>query len=140
MSYYEDGYYSSDSDTDPLKELTLEDFMNNIETEQVLEDEFFEKFKKTMENIIEGFYCEEVDYVTENYMDVFDKDYNKKKAYDFLLTIYPFITKNYDITIFEKFPCLANPILKKKEEKEEIKQSAPAVFESKTYDWSAKKI
>ena len=140
MSYYEDGNDSSDSDNDPIKNLGIEDFVKHPETAGVLEDEFFENFKEDLEKRIEEFYCEEVDYVTTNYLDVFDKDFEKKNSYDFFLTIYNLITKDYDISIFQKFPNLARPLWVKNKDKTEKKQSVPTTFDSKKFDWNAKKI
>ena len=67
------------------------------------------------------------------------KIFIKKKAYDFFLTIYPFIGKSYDFSIFDKFPFLSNYLNVKDEEEEEIKETKK-IINSKIYDWNAKKI
>ena len=92
-NYSSEEEYKSDSDI--IKEFTIEDFLNNPETENILETNFFEKVK-------------EVEYANESFMNIFDKDKDGKMSYDFFLTIYPFIAKSYDVSIFEKFPFLAN--------------------------------
>ena len=126
------------SETDLIDEYTIDDYLSNPETEAVLESDFFEKVKKNMSENIENFYKGEVEYSTENFMNIFNKDLDSKNSYDFFLTIYPFIVKNYDISIFDKFPFLAKPLSVNKEE-EEITKKEKVVFESKTYDWANKK-
>jgi len=139
MSNYEDNFYSSDSDQDSIKELVLDDFLNNPETENILEEHFFELFKNKMSNKMENFYKEEVEFATNNYMDILDKDFEIKNSYDFFLTIYPFIDKQYDISIFEKFPILASPLFIKKDEKKTTKKENKDIVNSKKYDWGTKK-
>lgn len=129
----------SEEEIDPIKELKYEDFVSHPDTLAILEDEFFEKFKNTMDVPIESYYKDEVDYATGNFMDIFHKDFNKKESYDFLLTIYPFINKNYDISIFDRFPSLAKPLFIKKEEKIEKKENTIILVNSKKYDWNTKK-
>ena len=92
-----------------------------------------------MEFPLESYYKNEVDYSTENFMEIFDKDFNKKNSYDFFLTIYPFISKNYDISIFNKFPSLAKPLFITKEEKIEVNKKGKTIIDSKKYDWDTKK-
>ena len=71
----------SEEEVDPISELTYEDFVSHPDTLAILEDEFFEKFKNTMDVPIELYYKDEVDYATENFMDIFHNDFNKKKSY-----------------------------------------------------------
>jgi hypothetical protein len=129
----------SDEEVDPIDELIYEDYVGHPETLAILEDEFFENFKKIMEEPIEHFYNSHVDYATENFMQIFDKDFNKKNCYDFFLTIYPLINKNYDISVFDKFPFLAKPLLITSDETENKKEKPKLIVESKKYDWGAKK-
>ena len=129
----------SEEEVDPISELTYEDFVSHPDTLAILEDEFFEKFKNTMDVPIESYYKHEVDYATENFMDIFHNDFNKKKSYEFLLSIYPFINKNYDISIFNRFPSLAKPLFITREDKEEKKKNKITLVNSKKYDWNTKK-
>lgn len=129
----------SDEEVDPISELTYEDFIGHPETLAVLEDRFFENFKRTMEFPVESYYKNEVDYSTENFMEIFHNDFNKRNSYDFFLTIYPFISKNYDISIFDKFPFLAKPLFIKNEDKLETKKKGKTIIDSKKYDWDTKK-
>ena len=122
------------SETDLIDEYTIDDYLNNPETEYILESEFFENVKKNMSENIENFYKREVEYSTENFMNIFNKDLDAKNSYDFFLTIYPFIAKNYDISIFDNFPFLAKSLIVNKEEETNIKKEK-VVFESKKYDW-----
>ena len=62
------------------------------------------------------------------------KDRDGKMSYDFFLTLYPFISKSYDISIFEKFPYLAKPLFIKNDKKREEKKNK-VVFKSKIHDW-----
>jgi hypothetical protein len=130
----------SEEEVDPFSELTYEDYIGHPETLAILEDDFFENFKKTMEEPIEHFYNSEVEDAIANFMQIFDKDFNKRNCYDFFLTIYPFISKNYDMSIFDKFPFLAKSLLITGEENEIKKEKPKIIIESKKYDWDAKKI
>ena len=135
MSDYSDMETENESDV----EITLEDYLNHPETNSILEDEHFEMLKDTMCDKIENFYKNEVNYAEMHFMKIFNKDYDSKMSYDFFLTIYPFISKNYDISIFERFPNLAKCLTVKKDE-ETVQTKDPVVFESKIYDWGEKKI
>ena len=55
-------------------------------------------------------------------------------------SIYPFISKNYDMSIFDKFPFLAKSLLITGEENEIKKEKPKIIIDSKKYDWDAKKI
>jgi hypothetical protein len=135
---YLDEYNESQSDNED--NYTPEDYLNNEYTRGILEDEHFEKFKSNMVDTIEDFYNEQVHTATIDYMDMFDKDFHKKKAYDFFLTIYPFIVKSYDFSIFDKFPFLSNYLNVKDDEEEEQIKEPKKIINSKIYDWNAKKI
>lgn len=130
--------YSSDeeykSESDVIKELTVEDYLKHPETENILESEFFEKVKENISEKVELFYKEEVEYANESFMNVFNKDRDGKMSYDFFLTLYPFISKSYDISIFEKFPYLAKPLFIKNDKIREEKKNK-VVFKSKIHDW-----
>jgi len=123
----------SDSESD--NEITVEDYLSHPETKSILEDEHFEMIKRKMSDKIEEFYKDEVNYTEIHFMNIFNKDYDSKMSYDFFLTIYPFITKNYDISIFEQFPSLAKCLIIKKDE-EKVEKKKPVSFDSKTYDWN----
>lgn len=137
MDYLDD---YSDSDTEGVEVFTPDDYLNNIHTSRILEEEHFEKFKVQMADIIEEFYNNKVYESTIDYMDIFDKDFHKKKSYDFFLTIYPFIVKSYDFSIFDKQPYLQDYLIKKKG-KEKIVEAPKekVIIQSKKYDWNAKK-
>ena len=63
-----------------------------------------------------------------------------KKSYDFFLTIYPFIVKSYDFSIFDKQPSLQDYLIKKKDEDQIIEAPKEKVLiQIKKYDWNAKK-
>lgn len=128
--------YSSEeeSDSDIIKNLSIKDFLNNPETESILEMNFFEKVKKDISDKTEMFYKDEVDCANESFMNIFDNDKDGKMSYDFFLTMYPFIAKSYDISIFDKYPFLAKSLLVDKEEVIDEKK-LKHVFESKTHDW-----
>ena len=136
MNYLDD---YSDSDTEGVEVFTPDDYLINDHTSRILEEEHFEKFKLQMADIIEEFYSNKVDETNIDYMDLFDKDFHKKESYDFFLTIYPFIVKSYDFSIFDKQPYLKN-YLKKEEAKEIVEDPKEKVaIQSKKYDWNAKK-
>jgi len=124
------------NDEDPIKQLSLDDFLSHPETEEILEREFFEKFNNHMYDIIISFYEKEVDKTTYDFIDVFDKDFLKEKGNDFFHTIYPYISKQYDIDIFDKFPNLADPLFIIDETNK--KKTENKTFESKEFDWGRK--
>ena len=131
-NYSSEEEYKSDSDI--IKEFTIEDFLNNSETENILETNFFEKVKETISDKMELFYKDKVEYANESFMNIFDKDKDGKMSYDFFLTIYPFIAKSYDMSVFEKFPFLAKPLFIKNED-ETVEKKEKVVFQSNTHDW-----
>ena len=136
MSYLDE---YSDSESDKEEIFTPEDYLNNENTLGILENEHFEKFKLDMTSIVEDFYKEKVDNATIDYMDIFDKDFHKKKAYDFFLTIYPFIVKSYDFSIFDENPSLSDYLKVKDSQDEEQVKETKKVINTKIYDWNAKK-
>ena len=133
-NYSSEEEYKSDSDI--IKDLTIEDFLSNPETESILETNFFENVKKTISAQMELFYKNEVVVANESFIDIFDRDKDCKMSYDFFLTIYPFITKSYDLSIFEKYPFLTKPLFVEKEEVVDEKKMK-TIFESKTHDWGS---
>jgi hypothetical protein len=130
--YCSDEDYKSESDI--IKDLTIEDFLNHPETEHILESEFFEKIKGNISEKVELFYKNKVDYANESFMSIFNKDMNSKMSYDFFLTIYPFIAKSYDMGVFDKFPFLAKPLFIKNED-EKVEKKEKVVFQSNIHDW-----
>jgi hypothetical protein len=132
--YCSDDDYKSESDI--IKDLTIEDFLNHPETEDILETNFFEKVKETISDNMELFYKYKVEYANESFMNIFDKDKDGKMSYDFFLTIYPFIAKSYDMSIFEKFPFLAKSLFIKNED-EKVEKKENVVFQSNIHDWGA---
>jgi len=108
--------YDSSSSTEDM-DLTLEDYINNPDTFFVLEENFHSQFENNMLEKIEDFY--------------------KSKVQDYLL-VYPYITKNYDISIFKDDPDLAKSLFKKPEEEVKAEKTAPKVILSKKYDWATK--
>lgn len=133
MNDYSDIEYESDV------EFTLEDYVNHPETKSILEDVYFDSIKKSMSDKIESYYKNELDYSEMHFMNIFNKDYDGKLSYDFFLTIYPFIEKKYDISIFDQFPSLTKCLIVENDE-EKVEKKKPVAFESKTYDWGAEKI
>ena len=131
-------YYSSDSSDEEVV-YTSDDYLNNPHTKHILETRFFETFKENMSDKLEKVYCDEVDFVYQNYMDVFHYEFDKEKFYDLFLQIYPFISKKYDYTIFENEPQLNDYLIKVEEQEEETQKKAPTVITSKKYDWDEKK-
>lgn len=92
-----------------------------------------------MSKIIENFYKSEVDFCQDEYMDLFDKDFDHKKSYDFFQLIMENTLKNYDTSIFEEFPNLAKSLFIK-DSKIVAKKTAPKLIEnSKKFDWNTKK-
>ena len=129
--------YDSSSSTEDM-DLTLEDYINNPDTFFVLEENFHSQFENNMLEKIEDFYKSKVQDCVENIIDVFDKDYFGEKSYEFYLLVYPYITKNYDISIFKDDPDLAKSLFKKPEEEVKAEKTAPKVILSKKYDWATK--
>lgn len=126
------------SNEDITNTLTLEDYINNPGACQILEEDFHRQFEKNMLEKVEGFYKSKVQDCVENIMDVLDKDYFGEKSYEFYLLIYPYITKDYDISIFKDDPDLAKSLFKKKEEEVKVEKTEPKLISSKKYDWGAK--
>ena len=73
-------YLDEHNESDNEEKYIPEDYLNNENTLGILEDEHFEKFKLYMANIVEEFYNEKVHTATIDYMDIFDKDFHKKKS------------------------------------------------------------
>ena len=131
----EDYISNSDTDTDEKFQYTLDDYLNNKITSGILEDNFFESFKKNMLTKIETFYNNEVFNAYGDYLDIFHHDFDSKKSYEFFLEIYPFISKKYDISVFDKNPSLAYSLYEKKEEEEEKIIKKPKTIEKKEFNW-----
>jgi len=124
--------YSSDEDT-----LSLDDYLSNTETENILENRFCNKFNDEMYDKIITFYEKEVDDAKNNFIGVLDKDFFKKKGSDLFHIIYQNVSKKYDIGIFDQFPSLANSLFEKKEIKI-VEKPENAKFDSKQFNWGTK--
>ena len=132
-----DNYMSSESESE-TNPYTIDDYLNNSKTHAILEENFFNTFENKMYDVIEEFYQTQVNDCIDNYMDVFDKDYFAKEAYEFFHLIYPHVTKNYDTSIFDDDPEFAKSLLVKKEEVVKKKKETPKIIETKKYDWGSK--
>lgn len=96
-----------------LKNLDLEDFLNNKETYEILEQECYNDFDR---------------YLKQKLVSLFEKYSNRYSCKDFLKNdpdgtknsdifsemVYDNISRNYDKTIFHDCPSLAKSLLKKK--------------------------
>ena len=131
-------YLSDSSNEDPLSKFTIEDFTNNPETHSILEDEFFNKFDRNMNDQIDDFYKYKVSDSVDNFIDVFDKDYFAKNSSDLFFIIYSHVVKDYDISIFIDNPDLARSMFKDKDNISKKKKEFPKKIISKKFDWSSK--
>mgnify|MGYP001382137255 CR=1 FL=1 len=116
--------------------LSLDDYLSNTETENILENRFCNKFNDEMYDKIITFYENEVDDAKNNFIDVLDKDL-KNKGSDLFHIIYKNISKKYDIRIFDQFPSLANSLFEKKKIKI-VEKPDNAKFDSKKFNWGTK--
>ena len=110
MSGMEDYQYISKEEI--INSLTVEDFLENEKTREMLEQEHFFKYEieleKEMEKIFDDFYNE---FNSNNFLSSNDAKYC---GLAFSSLVYDHIVKNYDVTIFHDCPDLANPIIKEK--------------------------
>ena len=131
-------YLSDSSNEDLTNKFTVEDYMNNPETYAILEDEFFNKFDRNMNDIIHDFYKYKVSDTVDNLIDVFDKDYFAKKSSDLFFIIYSHVVKDYDISIFHNNPHLAKSMFKDEDGVPKKKKELPKKISSKKFDWGSK--
>ena len=131
-------YLSDSSQEDPLNQFTLEDYLNNPEKYAILEDEFFNKFDKDMNDTINEFYKYKVSDTVDHFLDVFDKDYFAEKSSDLFFIIYSHVVKDYDTSIFHDNPNLAKSMFKDEEGIPKKKNHVPKKIVSKKFDWSSK--
>lgn len=110
MSDMED--YQDISKEEIIKSFTIEDFLENKKTREILKDEHLFKYEiemeKKMEKIFDDFYNE---FSSDVLLHTNDAKYS---ALSFSNLVYNNIKKNYDITIFHDCPELANSIIKEK--------------------------
>ena len=99
------------------KKFVLSDYLNCISTRRILEKEHLEQYFETAEKDINKLYYKVKQYCKERGTSVlrFDNDDKAKAAISGI--IYKYIHKDYDITIFEKYPELAAPLIAKYIEK-----------------------
>jgi hypothetical protein len=133
-------YLSDSSQEDPLNQFTLEDYLNNTETNAILEEEFFSKFDKDMNNTINEFYKCKVSDTIDHFIDIFDKDYFAKNSTDLFFIIYSHLVKDYDTSIFHDNRNLAKSMFKDEDGVPKKKNHIPKEILSKKFDWGAKSI
>tara|TARA_A100001011_G_C13870887_1_gene658926 strand:+ start:203 stop:661 length:459 start_codon:yes stop_codon:yes gene_type:complete len=131
-------YLSDSSNEDPLNLFTIEDYINNPETHAILEDEFFNKFDRNMNDVINDFYKFKVSDTVDNFIDVFDKDYFAKNSSDLFFIIYSHVVKDYDISIFNDNPDLAKSMFKDEDNVSNKKKKSTKKIISKKFDWGSK--
>ena len=131
-------YFSDSSNEDPLSKFTIEDYINNPETHDILKDEFFNKFDRIMNDEINDFYKYKVSDTVDNFIDVFDKDYFAKNSSDLFFIIYSHVVKDYDISIFKDNPDLAKSMFKDEDGIPKKKKEVSKKIISKKFDWSSK--
>ena len=112
MSDYED--YEDISKEEIIKTVTIEEFLENDKTREILEQEHFFKYEiemeKKIENIFDDFYNEFNSNILLSTNDA------KYCGLAFSSLVYNHINKNYDTSIFLDCPDLANSIIKEKME------------------------
>lgn len=110
MSEMED--YQDVSKQEIVKLITVEEFLKNEKTREILEGEHFLKYEiemeKKMEKIFDDFYNE------FNSNILLSTNNAKYCGLAFSSLVYNHINKNYDISIFRDCPELATPIIKEK--------------------------
>ena len=150
-------YYNSDSDNDDdeynferqekwksIKHFTINDYLECNETRIVLEQNWNQDFEDTEKELYDLF-DKLMEYIQNNQYDFLSLADNVH-ASDFVSLIRHHLERNYDVSIFENDPDLANPLIKKyddiKKEREyqrrlmnqsQLKQS------NKSFDWNTKK-
>jgi len=128
---------------DEIKNIELEEFLNNEETSTILYTNFFNNFEEKMLSKIEKKYCNILNDCHNEFFNIFEKDkYNDEMnnaSYELFMIIYNCVSKKYDISFFHENPELASCLFKEKEvvvEKKEIKVLKKDV--SKIFDWNKK--
>ena len=110
MSDIED--YEEISKEEIIKMITVEEFLENKKTREILEEEHFFKYEieleKKIENIFDDFYNE---FNSNKFLSSREAKYC---GLAFSSLVYNHIDKNYDIAIFRDCPELANSIIKEK--------------------------
>ena len=107
-------YYEHEEEFNPvkfLKSLSLDDFLNCKETNDILNSEHYWKFEETLSEQLEHLYKNYYLQFPDNPV-IFGRNYNALNANSFADLIYEFIDKKYDLTIFYDNPHLAEPLFK----------------------------
>jgi len=128
---------------DEIKNIELEEFLNNEETANILYTNFFNSFEEKMLSKIEKKYCNILNDCQNEFFNIFEKDkYNDEMnnaSYELFMIIYNCVSKKYDISFFHENPELASCLFKEKDvvvEKKDIKVLKNDV--SKIFDWNKK--
>lgn len=128
---------------DEIKNIELDDFLNNEETASILQTNFFNDFEEKMLSKVEKKYSNILNNCQNEFFNIFEKDsYNDEMnnaSYELFMIIYNCISKKYDISFFHDNPELTRCLFKEKEtviEKKDVKVIKNGV--SKIFDWNQK--
>jgi hypothetical protein len=128
---------------DEIKNIELDEFLNNEETASILYTNCFNNFEEIMLHKIEKFYYNVLNDCENEFLNIFQKDkFNNKMnnaSYELFLIVYKCISKKYDISFFHENPELASCLFKEKEKVIEIKgKKIIKKNDSKIFDWNQK--
>tara|TARA_B110001454_G_scaffold176675_1_gene168886 strand:- start:757 stop:1116 length:360 start_codon:yes stop_codon:yes gene_type:complete len=93
-----------------LKNLSYDDYVNCVETRELLDNEHFWNYEKKLSTNLTNLYIKYNTQFENNIL--FNKDPNKIFGVYFADLIYKFIQKKYDVTIFHDNIKLATPLFK----------------------------
>lgn len=134
---------SDSEEIDEIKNIELDEFLNNEVTASILHTNFFNNFEEKMLSKVEKKYSNILKDCQNDYFNILEKDsYNDEMgnaSYELFMIIYNCISKKYDISFFHDNPELAIGLFKEKEvvvEKKEVKIIQKNV--SKMFDWKQK--
>jgi len=156
MDINEDNFMDSgDEDFDEraefLKEnFTLDDFLKDNKTYNILETNFIWKVEKDLYGELEDFYKEEVDYNKSRHSLLFANEKNYKGVGILQGVVHRCLEKEYDLNIFYDNPSYATSMIDNynnriKEEKQERRNKIKEKYNEQItanmkFDWNTKKF
>lgn len=129
---------------DNIKHFTEYDYLSCPETKSILHTTWNQQFN-AIEPQLEELFSEYMNNVKEQTLDVFSLADNVHEG-DFISLIRHHITREYDISVFEEDPSLADPlvskydaIIKKRENLRRQKMMEGLSNANKKFNWATKK-
>ena len=127
---------------------TEEDFLSCDKTRQILEDEFFWDWEKRGEPKVEQFYQGMRKEMQGKYSTPLFYDIDGEFGVKLTGIVFSHLKKKYDISIFHDCPDLAEPLIRRYDEIQDMKKQAQKAYRNrnlgigiktnKKFDWATK--